>query len=286
MARSLATTFIGIRWPLLLFGCVALLIAYPISQRLDFDRSVESMFDPADPTVVAYRELQETFGGNTVVMLVYQDQDLTTSAGMQRNQAIGGEIELIDGVRGVLSPAILNETVKKFSPRNLLADSLHKLSGTDQEKPAHLPALFRTEDPIAAGFDELFAGYTHSKNHKRAAIVAMLEPDHGPATIEVMRKIAAELPSRYSQQVTKANLVGEPVLVHDGFALIRRDGFKLAVWTTVLLSIVVLVSLADARFVLFAAIVIGWAVMITQAMMVLCGIQLSLVSTVLTAIVT
>lgn len=286
VARSLSATFIGIRWLLLLFGCVALLIAYPISQRLDFDRSVESMFDPVDPTVVAYRELQETFGGNIVVMLVYQDQDLTTSAGMQRNQAIGSEIESIDGVRGVLSPAILNETVKKFSPRNLLADSFSKLSGKDLGKPGDLPPLFRTEDPIAAGFDELFAGYTHSQNHKRAAVVAMLEPDHGPATIKAMRKIAADLPSRYSQQVAEANLVGEPVLVHDGFELIKRDGFKLAVWTTVLLSIVVLVSLADARFVLFAALVIGWAVTITQAIMVLCGIQLSLVSTVLTAIVT
>ncbi|MDG2221193.1 MAG: MMPL family transporter [Rubripirellula sp.] len=286
MARSLSATFIGIRWPLLLVGCVALLVAYPISRRLDFDRGIESMFDPLDPTVVSYRELQDTFGGNTVVMLVYQDLALTTSAGIQRNQAIGKDVEAIAGVRGVLSPAILNETVKKFSPRNLFAESLNKLSGNGSEKPAQLPALFRTEDPIAAGFDELFAGYTHSKDHRRAAVVAMLEPDHGPETIEAMRQIAAELPTRHSQQVSEPVLVGEPVLVHDGFGLIERDGAKLAVWTIGLLSIVVLVSLADARFVFFAALVIGWSVTITKAILVANGIQLSLVSTVLTAIVT
>ena len=122
----------------------------------------------------------------------------------------------------------------------------------------------------------------------------MLRPDHPPETIRQLRKIASELPqeSKFSRTtadrrlITSAAIVGEPVLVHDGFTLIERDGARLATLTVALLSIVVVVSLADLRFVLLTSIMIAWSVVVTKATMVWIGVQLSLVSTILTAIVT
>jgi hypothetical protein len=114
----------------------------------------------------------------------------------------------------------------------------------------------------------------------------MLDPDHPPETIGRLQQLAATLPSEFGPQISDVSLVGEPVLVHDGFQLIERDGAKLAVTTLVLLSVVVLVSLADLRLVLLMGVIIFWSITLTRASMVWAGIQLSLVSTILTAIVT
>jgi predicted RND superfamily exporter protein len=166
------------------------------------------------------------------------------------------------------------------------------------------PNLFREGDVVAEGFDEIFAGYTHSPDHQRAAVVALLDPQHPPETIEQLKSIARNLKTRFrlapgSESVNERDrldgrgsvngdgvLVGEPVLVHDGLSLIERDGNKLATMTITLLSIVLLVSLADVRFVLLTALTILWSVVVTRALMVGIGVQLSLVSSVLTAIVT
>ena len=134
------------------------LIAYPASRRLEFNRSIGAMFKPADPTIVAYRELQESFGGNSVVMLVYQDANFMSDAGIRRNEVLSLRVEQVSGVDGVLSPAVLNRAVEKVQPTSLISS---------------VPALFQ-ENTVASGFDELFSGYTHSRDHSRAAVVAML----------------------------------------------------------------------------------------------------------------
>ncbi len=239
--------------------------AYPVSRRVDFDRSIEAMFAADDPTLIAYQGLKESFGGNAVVMLVYEDPAFGTDEGLKDNEAISDRVEKVLGVAGVLSPAVLNRAVEKIRPASLFSKS---------------PALFRRSDPVARGFLNLFAGYTHSADGKRSAVVAILKTDHSPATIESLKEIASELPAG------QVALVGEPVLVHDGFSLIQRDGAKLATISILLLSIVLAITLHDLRLVVLAAVVIGWTVTVTKSALWMVGIELSLVSTILTAIVT
>jgi DNA-binding transcriptional regulator of glucitol operon len=153
----------------LVVGLAILAIAMPTSQKLKFDRHIGAMFKPTDQTFLDYQELQRSFGGNSIVIVVYQDQALTTAAGMARNQAIAARVGKIEGVEGVLSSSRINHVVETIQPSSLLSSG---------------PALFRQGDLVAEGFDELFAGYTHSTDHSRAAIVAMLNPRHSPETIE------------------------------------------------------------------------------------------------------
>ncbi len=273
---DLARLAVQHRIVLVLVAFVSMLVALPAARRLQLDRTISAMFDPNDPTLTDYLELQETFGGNAVVMLVYRDNDLDSTAGFRRNQQIAAEVSTIEGVRdrGILSPSVLSDAVDAISPENLLSP------GDDT------PALIRNGDEVAAGFDALFAGYTHSADHSRAAVVAMLDPKHPPSTILELKRIANSLPDRFGQHVSDVALVGEPVLVHDGFALIQRDGARLATLTVALLSIVVLVSLLDLRLVLLMAGIIVWSITVTRAITVAIGAQASLVSTILTAIVT
>lgn len=273
---ALAKQLVRFRIGLALAGLVVGLIAWPASRRLEFDRSISAMFKADDPTIVAYRELQESFGGNAVVMLVYQDSDFKSAAGIRRNEYLTQRVARIAGVDGVLSPAVLNGAVEKIQPASLISS---------------VPALFQPNE-VAAGFDRLFAGYTHSRDHSRAAVVAMLDPNHTPQTIQELRQLTrnlsdpAELTEAGVQTIDHAAIVGEPVLVHDGFSLIERDGARLATLTVGLLSLVVVISLADLRFVLLTSVMIVWSVVVTRATMVWTGMNLSLVSTILTAIVT
>ena len=232
------------------------------------------MFQKDDPTFVHYQQLQQSFGGNSVVILVYQDQDLRSNDGMARNRQIADLVKEIGGVKGVLSPAKLNSAVTKLQPLSLFSSE---------------PALFQEGNEIAEGFDSLFAGYTHSRDYQRAAIVAILHRDRPPETLEKLKAFANQLSERFASAghpVGSAVLVGEPVLVNDGFELIERDGNRLAAMTVLLLSLVVLVSLADLRFVLLLATSIVWSVLVTKASMVWLSINLSIVSSILTAIVT
>ncbi|MGB7325159.1 MAG: MMPL family transporter, partial [Rubripirellula sp.] len=123
-------------------------------------------------------------------------------------------------------------------------------------------------------------------DRNRAAVVAMLERDHTRQTIDSLKSIAAEMEARPDDAIGDVALVGEPVLIHDGFELIERDGKRLEITTIVLLSIVLLIALGDIRLVALAAISIAWSVTITKAIMFVAGIELSLVATILTAIVT
>ena len=56
-----------------------------------------------------------------------------------------------------------------------------------------------------------------------------------------------------AENVSELSVVGEPVLIQDAFDLIERDGDRLALWTIVLLSSVLLITLMDLRFILIAA---------------------------------
>src|SRR5436190_23004730 len=98
---------IAARWPL--FGVALLLAAaayYP-SRQVRFDRSIEHMFAPSDPLLPPYQRLKREFGGNEVVMAVYQDEHLLDpdGRGIKRLATTSQRMAKVAGVRDVLSLA-------------------------------------------------------------------------------------------------------------------------------------------------------------------------------------
>ena len=71
-----ASFLIAARWPLLITAVVLAAAAYGPSRELRFDRSIEHMFAPNDPLLPPYQRLKQQFGGNEVVLAVYQDEHL------------------------------------------------------------------------------------------------------------------------------------------------------------------------------------------------------------------
>lgn len=260
-----------------LFGAgvaaIVFAIAAPWSARLRLDRSVDSLFAADDPTLVDYQELQATFGGNAIVLLVYDSPELMTPEGIIQNAAYSDRIQLIQGVQSVLSPAKLSSALAIIRP---------ELATDDGADPNRLLTILNRQDSIVRQFERLFAGYTHSDNLQSGAVVALLSPDHTVQTILDLKAFANEL----SEVHKSAALVGEPVLLHDGFELIQRDGRRLSTITMLLLGIALVVSLGELKSVLLAGLCIAWTNTVTRGVMASAGIQLTLVSTILVAVVT
>ena len=288
---SLSKHLVRWKWGLSLFGVMVFFIALPFSARLDFDRRIESLFPPEDADVRAYQELQEVFGGKSIVLMVYQDRELTSRAGLARNRLITDAIDRLSGVSDVLSISKLNDAMDRFRP------SLGK---------SETPKLFREDDPVANGFAILFSNYTHSADLKSAAIVVLLHDQDKAQTVNELRALRDDLLSgdffttaeRQSERSSgfdaipdsdhclEAVLVGESVMIDDALNLIQRDGAWLASLTVTLLSLVLLLTLGEWRLIILAGVSIAWTVVVTQAILVLLGWQLSIASSVLTALVT
>lgn len=262
----------------MLIGCLSFLPLAYYQSGLTMNRSLAAMFADDDETLLDYQHLQSTFGGNLVVMLVYDDDQLMTADGLHRNRGWTEKVESIDGVEGVLSVAKLVDAFKYLRP-----DFSFSLSAASSENPI---ALFRHDDEIAQQFRGLFSGYTHSIDEKTAAIVVMLKPvdengsSHISETVSRLRLLASEFPAS-----SHAMLVGEPVLLEDAFDLILADGQRLAVGTISLLCLVILITLRDLRVVVLSAACIVWSTVATRSIMVACGVELSLVSAILLALV-
>jgi predicted RND superfamily exporter protein len=279
------------RWPL--FGVALLLAAgaYFPSRQVRFDRSIEHMFAPRDPLLPPYQRLKREFGGNEVVMAVYQDEHLLDpdGSGILRLAEISASMKNVAGVRDVLSLAEVNVLLDQLAKGKRLAEALNLFGAKEAWKGL---AILDPNSPLAARYRELFAGYTHSADSKTAAVVCMLEPaaaaaadakeDPRTKTIRELEAIVHKLPGGLSPGV----LAGEPVMVSEGFSLLERDGQRLGTWTMLLMGLTILVLFRSLRWLVLPVVVVQWTLLITRAVLVLSGRQLSMVSSMLTAIVT
>lgn len=271
----------AIRWRMVLMalGIFSLAAAYPLSTRLKTEQSVSSLFGDDDQTLRQYQDLKKWFGKDDVLVLMYRDEALPTPGGIGRSQRLTEKVKSLDGVTATLSPWVLNEAAQGMSKVNLLPFGI----GAD-DSGTRTPKLMRPDDPVGKGLSDVFAGYTHSADYSYAAVVAMIDDQRSAETVNGLREIAAWWSAQ--DMISDVSLVGEPVLVDEAFALVRRDGARLAIVTVALLSLVVTLALFDLRLVVLLAAIIGWSVVITKATMYLAGISLSLIASILTAIVT
>ncbi|WP_253157035.1 efflux RND transporter permease subunit [Stieleria tagensis] len=266
------------RWGWMVLGIVLLAAAYPLSTRLETEQSIASLFGDDDPTLVQYQNLKHWFGKDDVLVLMYHDPDLATDQGIDRSRILTEKIREIEGVTATLSPWVLNDAAESISSVKL------PFGIGGQSTPNATPRLMRRKDPVGKRLSDIFSGYTHSSDYTHAAVVTMIDDQQAAQTVDRLKQVAAwwgEQPA-----VSGVSLVGEPLLVDEAFALVRRDGARLAMTTVALLSLVLMVVLFDLRLVMLLAVVIGWSVVMTKATMFVAGISLSLIASILTAIVT
>lgn len=288
---------ITFRWPLFGIALLFAAAAYVPSRQVRFDRSIERMFAPGDPLLPPYQQLKRDFGGNEVVLAVYQDDSLLASdgSGIERLAAISRQMKSVPGVRDVLSLAEVNVLLERLQAGKNLGGMLSLFKRPTASKG---PAILDPQSPLAARYRELFAGYTHAADGRTAAVVCMLEPrskatakqtttsdaqaEPRAATIAKLEQIVHDLPDGLSPGV----LAGEPVMIGEGFSILEADGRRLATWTTLLLGLTILIFFRSLRWLIVPIAVVQWSLLMTRALLVVSGLELSMVSSMLSAIVT
>lgn len=239
------------------------------------------MFASDDPVLPPYERLKNEFGGNEVVLAVYADEQLFApdGSGLARVAEVRDRLEKVEGVQDVLSLAELNGLVEKINAFNLL-----------KARPKG-PALLDETSSLAKSMLDLFEGYTHGADRQTAAFACMLEPvrpgqgvdaKQRDRTIAALRAIIEDLPGGLRGGV----LAGEPVMVVEGFDMLERDGGRLWLWSTIMLAVTVVVCFFSLRWLIAPLAVVNWALLLTQAMLVWSRLELTMVSSMLSAIIT
>jgi len=303
LSKSISYRLVNVRWALLGIAVVLAVLAFLFSRQLDFNRSIESMFASDDPVLEPYRRLKEQFGGNEIVLAVYQDENLLAENGdgIRRLKTVTNQLKSVEGVQGVLSLAELNAALENLyglakNPVRMLQLSRGRGDQNTAEKPANTKAaandpsdaasedypIVNVDDSLALEFREMFEGFTHSTDGKTVAIACILESRDVSGISR--RKVVDDL--REIISVQDGQLTGEPAMVADGFRYVERDGRSLGVNCLILMSLVIIGFFRSLRWVIIPLAVTLLTLWMTRATLVLVGFQMSMVSSMLTAIVT
>jgi len=241
------------------------LVAFAVERasHLEFSRSIDAMFDRSDPALVPYRRMTRTFGGAEVVLAAYDDPELFTPAGIARLATLTRRLEAEPGVASATSLA-----TTPLGARIIETDS----------------------SPAARRLVRLMEGYVVGADHRTAAIACTLEP-HAPelATARqqaVSRAATIDRLRGEMQSLPDGTVAGEPAMLRDGFAMLEWDGTVLAWASVALTGGVLLFFFRSLRWVIVPMGVVLTALWLTRGVLAVGGAKLTMVSTMLSAMIT
>jgi len=269
-SRRLAELLIRHRWALLALAAVLAAAAIPFSD-LSFDRRIVQMFPAGSELVPPFEKLKRTFGGNEIVLAVYEDEDALSTAGFYRMAEVRRRLQQVAGVKAV---ATLNQFV---------AGSFDvELSVLRQQFACKVTLPEQTRRRLIG----LFEGFTHGANGRTVAAICILTPK---GERDVSRRQTLEELRALIEEIDPASgmITGEPVMVTDGFRMVENDGHRLGIGTTLLLALTIVGLFRSIRWVIIPIVVVQFTLLLTKAaLVVVFRLKLSMVSSMLTAIVT
>ncbi len=255
---------------LLLGGLLLVAAAILPASRLQLNESIETFYADDNPHLRAYLDSRRWFGGDEFVLVAYDDPELLSPSHLRSLRTFGEELSQVPGLRpeSTLDLALLLDNVATTTEATVGSGLLVRLA----------LRLFR--DKIL-GFSERIL---ISDDWQTAAVVLRLLPvDESPVprreTIEQIRAVAAA-------HDPPAAVAGEPVQIHDTFRYVEQDGRTLGLASSGLLMLTILLMFRSIRWMVLPLLVVQAALVWTRATMVFSGLQLSMVSSILTSLVT
>ncbi|MCA9070918.1 MAG: MMPL family transporter [Planctomycetaceae bacterium] len=259
-AARLSRLLVRGRWVLLPLALLLTVLAWPVSRQLEYDRSIETLYAGDDPQLLNYQESKSLFGGDELAIVAYTEDQL-----FQPNTYV------------------VNPDAEKRL-KNLSA-KLSKIPGVKAEStrdPTSVPSLFLNMVP------ELFKGMIFGHDKKSAAVVLRLKPQNETEvprseTIRQIRAVAMNFTDEYG---FPTYIVGEPVQVEETFRYVEEDGRVLFLFSLIILGLVLIVLFRSVRWVMLPLLIVVITITWTEAMLVLSGLELSMVGSMLNSLVT
>ena len=265
------------RFALLVATVVAALLAVVPAGQLRFDQSIESLYAQDNPHLAAFRASRELFGGDEFVIVSYEDPQLfgsddpdsplSSELSEEARLRIEALAEALSGVKGVQAEST-QHLVRALEPDGVLGRVMKRISGLRRR-------VLKLVEGVLVGEDR-----------RTVAIVLRLSPAVGAEATAGRAATFAEIRRLAAGHNPVARVVGEPVQVHDMFRYVEQDGRTLFWWSLVLLAAVILVLFRSLRWVVLPLAVVLTAILWTEALLVLSGMKLSMVSSMLNSLVT
>jgi predicted RND superfamily exporter protein len=258
----LADFLVRYRIGLLVGAAVISAFAFVEASKLTLEHSIESLYALDDPHLLDYRQSKSLFGGDEFVIVVYDQPDILTADGLAAVRSFSEQLSQVPGVQSK-------------SAQNL----------ADVIAPANIPWLVRPLFQLRREkLVELARGILIGADLRTTGIVLRLFPEDKTETprdetIRGIRRLA-------EAHDPKAYVVGEPVQVHDMFEYVEQDGQLLFYASLVLLGLVIFALFRSVRWVLLSIVLVAITVAWTKAILVVCGMRLSMVSSMLNSLVT
>jgi predicted RND superfamily exporter protein len=269
VADRVAAWLVRRRNLLAVIAVVVTILSVAQSRRLEFSRAIDTMFDRADPALVPYRRMIRTFGSSEVVLAAYDDPLLFTPQGIERLRELTDTLAALPGIASATS----------------LADT-----------PLGNRIIDTDNSPLARRLVELLEGYAVGTDHRTAAIVCVLKSPTATQTTGSPQAAAQEQAASRADAIDRIRTVmvalpagtvaGEPVMLRDGFAMLKRDGNLLGTASGILAGAVLLVSFRSLRWLVVPLAVVLLALWSTRGVLAVIGLKLTMVSTMLSAMVT
>lgn len=264
------------RWLWFAIAILLLAVAWPISERLSLDRSLERMFPKNDPDRIEFQQIEERFGVSQFLVFAYRDSELWAQDGSGIDRALRWrkQIEQTPGVAYALDLSRVDEMLTTLrGPSGLLG----ALTGVKAQRP-----LLDASNNLARKYRDLFTGQTHSADTDLVAIGVLLDKSQSAEikperTVAELRKLANTAPGGL--------LVGHVAMVDEGFREIELDGNRLGIYSTISLTALMLFGFRSIRWALIVVAVVQWSLVITRAILVLLDWELTMVSSMLSSIV-
>jgi uncharacterized protein len=264
--HRIAAWLIAWRVPLAVLGLVLAGVSVERSRRLEFSRSIDTMFDRSDPALAPYQRMTRTFGSSEVVLAAYDDPELFTPEGIARLGALAAELESLPGIASTTSLA----------------------STPLAQRIIHL------DDGLTSGWARrlvsLLEGYVVGVDHRTAGIACVLKPPDASATTQRAQAVSrADTIDRLRERMASLSMgtvAGEPAMLRDGFAMLERDGNLLGTGSGLLAGAVLLLSFRSLRWLVVPLAVVLLALWSTRGLLAVAGLKLTMVSTMLSAMVT
>lgn len=266
------------------FGAALLVLAVllPASQRLHFDRSLEKMFPAQAPERLTFERVERRFGVSQFMVFAYRDPNLWASdgSGLERNLQWREKIESIDGVRYALDLSRIDQMLSMLKgPTSFFGPTTN---AAKSNRDVATRPLLDERNAMAMEYRRMFAGQTHAKDTDLVAIGVLLDQEKqqdpgNNAVLESLRSLSNSAPGGL--------LVGHLAMVDEGFREIERDGNRLALFSTLCLSLLMLVGFRSLRWALIVVLVVQWSLIVTRGILVILGWELTMVSSMLSSIV-
>ncbi len=249
-----------LRWRGLLLVGVALLtvVIWPLADRLQFDQSIETLYAADDSHLIDYLESKRLFGGDELLIIAWNQDNL------------------FEGDSYSITPDVSRD-IKAFAER------VGQVPGVEEGSIQHAPAAlaFPYERHRVA---EMVEGMLLGSDRRTTAVIARLTPEKSASVprAETFRRIR-ELAQSHNPP---AVVVGEPIQINEMFRLVEQDGHLLFLVSLMILAAILVIVLQSVRWVIFPLVVVALTVRGTQAMFVVLGVKLSMVSSMLNSLVT